>query len=137
MGFLKSLFSGSKGDEPPRYVKEKAFRENLARQTRMSPQTLAQLRTYGVNDATRLKLEFFFYTDTETKAETLAKALRGLQYQAESGASAGDEPLFLVTGWTTQMQMDDNTVVLWTQRMCQLGYDHDCEFDGWGTHPNQ
>jgi hypothetical protein len=31
---------------------------------------MAQLRKYGVTDETELKLEFFFYTNTEAKAES-------------------------------------------------------------------
>jgi hypothetical protein len=33
--------------------------------------------------------------------------------------------------------MTDDAVVTWTQSMCRLGNEHDCDFDGWGTHPSQ
>jgi len=31
------------------------------------------------------------------------------------------------------MGMDDQTVLDWTGQMCDLSFQHDCEFDGWGT----
>lgn len=103
----------------------------------MSPQTVAQLRNYGVTDSTQLKLEFFFYTDNDAKAQELALALRELGYDANVDQAAGDVSLMLVNGWTTPMPMDEATVTDWTARMCQVGFEHDCEFDGWGTNPEQ
>jgi hypothetical protein len=82
-------------------------------------------------------LEVFFYTDTEAKAQDLAKALKALGYEIEFRAPAGDSRQFVVTGWTTPIRMTDSSVVAWTERMCRLGYEHDCEFDGWGTNPKQ
>lgn len=74
MGFFNSLFGGSKQPTPARFVSEGKFCENLAKQTKMSPLTVTQLRKLGVTDSTTLKLEFFFYTDKETKARGLASA---------------------------------------------------------------
>ncbi|MCH7726849.1 MAG: ribonuclease E inhibitor RraB [Planctomycetes bacterium] len=141
MGFFSSLFGCSNenegGNGSSRYVSEKSFRENLAKQTDMSPQTVAQLRKHGVTDDMTLKLEFFFYTDIEEKAHALAAPLQKLNYKVETGPSAGDDKLILVTGWTVPIKMDDRSVVNWTEKMCRLGYKHDCEFDGWGTNPKQ
>ncbi|MBL7829785.1 MAG: hypothetical protein JNK41_02060 [Saprospiraceae bacterium] len=33
--------------------------------------------------------------------------------------------------------MAEEVVKQWTKKMCELGYKFDCEFDGWGTDPNQ
>ncbi len=139
MAFFGSLFGCSKGDgdKPQRYVSEAAFRENLAKQTTMSPQTVAQLRKHGVTDQASLKLEFFFYTDKDGKGQALAKALQELRYQVECGPAAGDSRLVLLTGWTTPIKMSEGSVVEWTEKMCRLGYEHDCKFDGWGTNPGQ
>jgi hypothetical protein len=139
MGFFGSLFGCSKGDgdKPQRYVRESAFRENLAKQTTMSPQTVAQLRKHGVTHEANLKLEFFFYTDHVAKGQALAKSLQDLQYKVECGPAADDSRSVLVTGWTTPLKMSEDSVVAWTEKMCRLGYEHDCEFDGWGTNPSQ
>ncbi|MFC3562039.1 ribonuclease E inhibitor RraB [Pedobacter jamesrossensis] len=37
----------------------------------------------------------------------------------------------------TKMKMTDEVVKQWTKQMCELGYKFDCEFDGWGTEPDQ
>jgi regulator of RNase E activity RraB len=139
MGFFGSLFGCSKGDgdKPNRYVSEPGFRENLANQTTMSPQTVAHLRKHGVTEEASLKLEFFFYTDKNAKGQSLADALRDLQYKVECGPAAQDARLVLVNGWTTPLKMSEESVVAWTEKMCRLGYEHDCEFDGWGTNPSQ
>jgi hypothetical protein len=139
MGFFGTLFGCSdvSGDVPQRYVTEASFRKNLATQSTMSPQTVAELRKHGVTEDSSLKLEFFFYTDKEIKGQGLAAALRSLNYNVESGPSAGDPKLILVTGWTIPIKMSDGEVVGWTEKMCRLGYEHDCKFDGWGTNPEQ
>jgi regulator of RNase E activity RraB len=103
----------------------------------MSPLTLAQLRKYAVTESTMLKLEFFFYTNDDHKAQHLAAALRQLGYEVEAGPSASDQRVLAITGWTTAMQMDEGAVIAWTGRMCRLGFEHDCDFDGWGTDPQQ
>jgi len=103
----------------------------------MTPQTLAELGKYGINDQTQLKLEYFFYTDMEDKARALAQKLADLGYEAAYDHSASDAKQFVVTGWTTRMKMDEQSVLDWSGRMCDLGYEDDCEFDGWGTNPQQ
>ena len=135
MGFIATLFGCGTGDD--RFVSEKAFQKNLARQVTMTPQTLAQLRQYDVSDQTELKLEYFFYTDTAAKAAALAGVLSQKGYTAEHGPSAGDSKLFIITGWTKPMLMNEPTVVEWTRQMCRIGFEHDSEFDGWGTNPDQ
>lgn len=141
MAILSSFSGCTKDDgdnhEKKRYVTEQSFDENLERQTAMSRQTIEQLRKYGVSDSTVLRLEFFFYTNAEEKAYALAGALKKLNYEVKLGRSAGDSLLILITGWTVPLKMDERSVEAWTEQMARLGYKHDCEFDGWGTTPEQ
>jgi len=141
MGLFGWLFgcSGKNEDRTStdRFVSSESFEQNLARQTSLSPKTLTQLRQYGVTFDSALKLEYFFYTDVQSKATALTSELESLGYSAESGLSAGDEKLFLVTGWTSPITMSESEVVSWTEQMVRLGYKHDAEFDGWGTTPEQ
>lgn len=135
MGIFAAIFGCGKGDG--RYVSEKAFENTRTNQAAMAPQTLEQLHGLGVTEETELKLEFFFYTNTEDKASALAGVLQQRDYSVESGVSAHDKKVSIVTGWTTPMVMNESTVVGWVREMCQVGFDHDCEFDGWGTTPEQ
>jgi hypothetical protein len=130
---LPSLFRKT----PGRHVTESAFSENRTKQTVMAPQTMVQLRKYGVTDETELKLEFFFYTNTEAKASELADILTKKGYSVERKPAARDKSLQVITGWTGKMKMTDAVVIAWTREMCELGYASDCEFDGWGTNPKQ
>lgn len=120
---------------PKRYISEDAFQKKRASQVAMTPETMTQLRKYGVTDESALKLEYFFYTNAATKAAQLADALEKKGYSVEHGPSAHDKRVQVVTGWTKEMPMTDAVVVAWTREMCELGFAHDCEFDGWGTNP--
>lgn len=119
------------------FVSESAYNSNKSTQTQLTPQTMGQLRKLNIDEERALKLEFFFYTDATEKARALATALLALGYTADYGTSAANSKQYLVNGWTTNIQMDNSTVLEWVNQMCELGYKHDCEFDGWGTTPEQ
>ncbi len=122
---------------PERFVSESAAAANAATQVAMTGETLAQLRQIGVGPERQLKLEFFFYTDTEAKSAALASQLRKLGYNVQSGLAASSTPQYLVTGWSTPVHMNEDSVAAWTREMCDIGFAHDCGFDGWGTTPEQ
>jgi hypothetical protein len=136
MGLFTSLFGCKQGGDG-RFQTDEAYGQNRAKQLLMAPQTVAQLRTYDVTAQTQLKLEYFFYTNTKEKAAALAQKLAGMGYSGNYDHSASDKKQFVITGWTSRMKMDDQTVLEWTGRMCDVGHQHDCEFDGWGTNPKQ
>lgn len=126
------------GSKDNRYISESTFRKTLQKQKEMNGQTLTQLRKYDVGDESKLSLEFFFYTDKQDKASNLAIELKKLNYNIETvDKSAGDSTLWAVIGWTTPVKMDIGSVTKWTELMCQIGFDNDCDFDGWGTNPDQ
>ena len=137
MGLFSSLFGCSPSGGDGRFQADDAYAQSRAKQLTMTPQTVAQLRNHGVTDQTRLKLEYFFYTDTKEKAAALAQKLTSLGYTGSYDHSASGKKQFVVTGWTSRMKMDDQTVLDWTGSMCDIGHEHDCEFDGWGTNPKQ
>ena len=128
-----SLFSKTSAQ----FVSPQAFERNRANQLSMTPATLEQLRKIGINPEMELKLEFFFYTNSNDKASALLNALLAKGYETQQAVCASDKSLQVVTGWTTKMLMSDTVVSSWTNEMCHLGLNHDCEFDGWGTTPSQ
>jgi len=127
---LSDLFSR----QPKRFVSQKEFEENLEKQMALTPQTLRQLRTYNVTREKRRKLEFFFYTNTVEKAAALAAELLSKNYEVNHRPSTSNAKVQIITGWTEEITMSDNTVLDWTKEMCALGFAHDCDFDGWGTN---
>ena len=131
------LFNFFRGNNN-RFVTEKQFNDNVAKQKQMNSQTLEQLIKYGITDTSELKLEFFFYTNEQEKASKLAIELKKLNYEIDHvDTSASGKKEWIVSGWSTKIRMDLKTVTNWTTQMCKLGFDNDCEFDGWGTLPDQ
>jgi regulator of RNase E activity RraB len=135
MGIFGKLF-GSRTRTGP-FQTEKQFIKNTASQISTAPQILEQLRQCGVGEERELRLEFFFYSDKEPNSEELNGELVKLGYESAYAKSAGDPSLFVINGWTSPIRMDETTVTDWAERMCKLGYDHDAEFNGWGTDPTQ
>ena len=135
MGILSFLFGNSSAND--RYVSEASFKKNLANQVNMSSQTIEQLRKYDVSDKDKLKLEFFFYTNSKEKSISIAEKLAEKGYSVEYGKSAGDNDSFIITGWTNKIIISEKIVKNWVKEMCEIGYRNDCEFDGWGTNPEQ
>ena len=123
--------------KPKTFISEKEHRDNLSSQLSMSPQTVEQLRGYDVTEDKSLKLEYFFYTNTPEKAEALSNDLSGMGYSSQYGEAAHDKKVQIITGWTSPILMATEKVIEWTEEMCNIGYKHDCEFDGWGTNPEQ
>ncbi len=123
--------------KPTRFITQGKYESTSKKQAAFDHETLAVLRKYGVNDTSRLRLEYFFYTDSPDKAAALATVLRERGYSSESRQVEGDKRLHVATGWTTPLQMNEATVVNWSEEMCRIGFEHDCEFDGWGTQPDQ
>jgi regulator of RNase E activity RraB len=130
---LRDMF----GRSSRRFWSEEAFQRQTANQVSMVPETLGQLARLGVTADDRLKLEYFFYTDLPEKGSALAGDLDALGYEVQHGPSAADRRRLIVTGWTTSMTMSTDVVQSWARQMCDLGFKHDCEFDGWGTTPEQ
>jgi hypothetical protein len=137
MGLFSMLFESKSGGGDGRYRSDEAHAKNRSRQLTMTPQTVAQLRNYGVTDERQLKLEYFFYTNTKPKAAALAQKLADMGYAGGYDHAATNKNEFVIKGWTSPMKMDDKTALDWTASMCDLGQEHDCDFDGWGTNPKQ
>ena len=119
------------------YVSATVFNHLQKMQMHMSSIVLNNLRTLGMEADKELRLEYFFYTNSKDKAEKLATEIRKLNYSVDKNMEAGNKKLFVITGWTTKMKMSEENLKSWTRHMCELGYKCDCEFDGWGTTPNQ
>lgn len=133
MGLFDFFKSGNS-----RFVTEKQYNDNVVKQKQMNAKTLEQLSNYGITETSELKLEFFFYTNEQDKANNLAIELKKLNYQIDHAeTSAGEKNEWVVSGWSTKVKMELGIITDWTTQMCKLGYDNDCDFDGWGTDLEQ
>ena len=134
MGLFDFFKSKSKSGK---FVTESVLKKIRRTQGEMTPLTLNQLREINIGPTDELKLEYFFYTNTAEKAENFALEISKLDYSVKYDESAGDKGPFSITGWSTKMKMSNIVITNWTREMSKLGYKFDCEFDGWGTNPNQ
>ncbi len=124
MSIFDNFFVSKSSADP--YQTEAQFETNLARQVSMARQGLEQLREH---EGRELRLEFYFYTNSSANAEVLNSKLVELGYESQSGESADDPALFVTTGWTTPIRVDEATVINWIETMCRLRFANDALFD--------
>jgi hypothetical protein len=118
-------------------VNEETTREKKIAHRQRNELVVQRLRELGVKDGQPLRLEFFFYAERAEAADALAMALQRDRYDVELGHAADKSGLFVVTGWTVPISVSPDAVNEWCDRMNDLGLAHNCEFDGWGTSPEQ
>ncbi len=125
---------------PPRKTSRLRNRRQAPREKLLSEHTAMQMalssRVLELVDAPpgrEQEVDFFFYADNRSAARSLATALKEMEYDVSVHSQPGGVPRFFVGGMTKKMRMDDQTLQLWTEKMCGLAARYDCEFDGWGT----
>ena len=119
-----------------RFINEQRLKANLVQQAQGAPEILAQLRKMGVTSDKNLRVLFYFYTNSDSKAKVFDSKLIKLGYTAKPRPAATIKDQYVVTGWTTKIKMDSDAVIAWAKKMCELGYKFDCDFDGWETSPD-
>ncbi len=121
------------GRRPKRFWTQEEYHKTLAEQLKLGPVSLERLAEFSVGTEDQFKLEFLFHTDVRRKALKLAGDLEELGCQVEHQQSGADEALTVITGRTPPLAMTAAILQAWTQRMCRLGFERDCRFDGWET----
>src|SRR5690606_1305106 len=110
---LKKIFGGKK-----KYIDEQEYAQQRNGQELYTSETLEVLKKHIVLDDTELPLEYFFYTNHQNKARNLAQRLEQMNYTAAYRTSASDKNTFVITGWTPKMNMSQQTVTEWAEKMC-------------------
>lgn len=116
-----------------KYVSKDSFEDDLKFQLSVSAEAIKKLCGCGVKETSELRLEFFFYTNSITKAEKLNDKLVNMGYASEYRLSVCEEDIYLITGWTSEITMSEKTLLAWIDSMCRIGYAMDCDFNGWGV----
>ncbi len=132
---IEDLLNAAGGSK--QFVSENKLEEMIEAQIKIAPMTLETLRHLEDKPSEELRLEFFFYTNAAGKAKEFAQCLKKKNYSVEYSKSNAGKNLFSITGWTTKISMKEENVIAWSKEMCELGFQYDCEFDGWGTTPDQ
>lgn len=126
------LFSFLKSNK--RFVSEKQLQENIQNQQSMNEETLFEFSEYGIDEnATRI-LEFYFFSNDVLMLEQLKNALQKLNYkELQLEKDPESKKHWALYGETNPMNMELNTINNWTKSLCEIGFEYDCEFDGWGA----
>lgn len=95
---------------------------------------LELMEHFGTKDNSVLSVEYFFYADKEDNACNLAIELHKLGYEIYNVSEPDAQfKQWSIIGCTSKINMDDNSVTEWTDKMESLAEENNCRFDGWGT----
>lgn len=114
-------------------VSEEKFESCNEAQESATPILLDMVRNASDDVSGEVVLEFFFYTNEMEKAEGLREALLKFGYEVHISEVPKSALKYSVTGQTIPLPDEDDVVLNWSKKMNELGYIHDCQFDGWGT----
>jgi len=117
-------------------MSEESLKWTIKHQFEANVKTLDQLNRLGITNDSRLKLQFFYCTNRLSKAKNLKQALEQMNYLVESIDRTSKDRIWVISGWSNKISMDPGSLTSWTKLMIHLGYEYDCEFDGWGTYTN-
>lgn len=120
-----------------RFLTVEAHQSNLLNQEDWDRAVLEQLIERGATPESKLRLNFYFCTDSNRKAKALSTDLARLGYEVKCEASALNPTQTVVYGKTTPLPMKKAALTGWSSRMCELGFTHDCFFDGWTAWPQR
>ncbi len=117
-----------------RFVSEKLLQENIRSQHAMNEETLFEFNEYGIDKNSERKLEFFFVSNDKLKLEQLKAALVFLNYkELILEKDMQSKKNWVLFGETNPIKMEIYTINNWTKSLCEVGFEYDCNFDGWGA----
>ena len=118
-------------------VSDEKRREVLATQLAMNRQTWPALQGHGVTEEPELRLDFFYVAPSEQSASALAAFIQEeTDYEVRVTSSGGGllrKKDWSVSGSTQPTQVSQDVLDEWVSWMVAAGFEHDCEFDGWGA----
>ena len=104
----------------------------------MTSQTWAALQEHGVDESTKLRLDFFYLAPGQTEAEALGEFLRNeTDYDVDVHSMRKgmlSKKQWSVTGSTQPTAVSLDILNQWVGWMVAAGAENGgCEFDGWGA----
>jgi hypothetical protein len=113
----------------------KRYREVLEKQLAMNQQTWRTLQKHGVTVSTQLCLEFLYRAPDRAAAQELKDLLEHETDYDVRVQSSGSllRKQWSVSGTTRPTTISPEILDQWVDWMVTAGFEHRCEFDGWGT----
>src|ERR1700729_4337912 len=111
------------------YFDRESYENDIALE--VNEDVLRRIYDDGINPNDSLPIEFYFVTDTESKATNLMHHLTINFPEYESLVIRDYDGDFEVSGTTDPKQMNKQTINEWNKVMWDFGYQYDCKLDGW------
>lgn len=91
----------------------------------------SKLKEFGIEKSKTQSIEFFFYADSEVKAKKLRIILEE-KYDYEVYGILEYKDNWSINGCTPVMSTKTSVIQKWSMEMCDLAFELEVEFDGWG-----
>ena len=108
-----------------------AYEDNFEHQLRMLDVTWDAFKEHGVSEETELVLEFVYLAPNKESANSLNEALEN--YDSSMRSEGLLKKKWFVDGNSHPTTVSKDTLVQWLDFMVALGWEHGCEFDGFGA----
>lgn len=125
------LLDDFKNDDEQEFSDEKDFEDRYKNQAGLAQRVLSLASNFS-DLPEESNVDYFFYAQNLENAEALVKDLQKLNYEPVISEPDSGEKLFCITG-EIRIQLTDEVMAAWSEKMCETGYKNDCKFDGWGT----
>lgn len=116
--------------EGSRFLRRKDFYKKHLPQQKATQKALAIIDQISTESEVSREVDFFFYTNSLEKAKKLSTLLQDLGYEVYEPQNSGEK--ISVSGSTCPIPIDEKPFLEWVEKMNDLGYTCDCDFDGWG-----
>lgn len=95
-------------------------------------QKIAGMHDVGVSGESIFSLDFYFDTNDSMKAQRLSDTLEKMNNHLNRiHRSARDQTLWVLSGSSHLISMNESNLGAWTDSMCHIGFRYDCGFIGW------
>jgi len=114
------------------FISAKKYESNLKAQKDSAKRYLDLLSTREKKMEYPKEMEFFFYSKTRENADGLKKDLEKIGYEVY-GIEKSTKDQYSIIGVTPPLSLEQEKFKNWIEKMNEIGFINDCNFDGWGT----
>ena len=107
------------------------YEENLEDQLKMLDITWEAFKEHGVTEDTEIILEFSYIAPNKEQAKSLSDSIE--DYDSSIRSEGLLKKKLFVEGQTHPTNVSKEILIQWIDFMVALGWDHGCEFDGFGA----
>lgn len=115
-----------------RYITWQKFIDNFGNEMTIAEDVYNSMKESGHVDFAYAIFDFDFKSDNKSKVNELAKFLK--EHYPYTDINVKEEgKMWLLTGNTNKIPVTDDILMFWALDMYKRGYEHDCEFVGYGA----